>query len=82
MNTTTAPAPLGEILAVLESITTALRSDDPDKGRRLLERAVDLLHSRALDSCDRMTLRIVVDRIHRAGGRSLAQTVESCIAAG
>jgi len=79
MNAMTA-TPLQEILAHLESMTTALRSQDEDRGRSLLARTLNLLRSRPLDYCDRMTIRIVLFRIQRAGGRTMAQAVESFLA--
>lgn len=79
MNNVTTNAPLQEILAILESITAALRTDELDHGHRLLDQALALLRTRPLDSCDRMTVQIVLGRIRRAGGRSLAEAVEFCL---
>ena len=75
-------APLPEILALLESITAALRTDDQEGSRHLLQKVLDQLQNRPLDMCDQMTLRIVLGRIQRAGGRSMAQAMESCLCAG
>lgn len=81
MNTMIAPTALQEILAVLESVTAALRCDDLDRVRGLADRAMTLLQTRRLDSCDRMTLQIVLGRIHRAGGQALVQAIQSRMSA-
>jgi len=77
-----AMAPLPEILALLELITAALRSDDQEGSRVLLQKVLDEMKKRPMDLCDRMTVRIVLGRIQRAGGRSMAQAMESCLCAG
>jgi hypothetical protein len=81
MNTLMAPTALREILDLLESLVAALRADRQEQARDHLERALDLLRARPLDCCDRMTVQIVLGRVHRAGGRAMAQTVEASLKA-
>jgi hypothetical protein len=82
MNPPNATAALPEILAVLESISAALRSRDLDRTISLQERAIDLLQSRPLDACDRMILGTVLRRIRKnAGEGTIVKDLESCLLA-
>jgi len=82
MNQPRTPAPLPEILNVLESISAALRAADRDRSGELQSRAVELLRCRRLDCCERMILEKVLHRIRKAAGEaSLVQDLESCVSA-
>ncbi|HLY73289.1 MAG TPA: hypothetical protein VKU80_04155 [Planctomycetota bacterium] len=82
MNHPEATAALPEILALLESISAALRSRDLDRTISLQERAIDLLRGRPLDAGDRMILGTVLRRIRKnAGEGTIVKGLESCLLA-
>ena len=74
------PPPLPEILAVLESVTAALRTSDLERSRQLQARAAQLIRYRSLDCCDSMIVGKVLARIRRICPHpSITVDLEACL---
>ena len=74
------PAPLPEILTVLESVAAALRTSDLDRSRQLQSRAAELIRSRSLDCGDSMIVGKVMARIRRICPHpSITVDLEACL---
>ena len=82
MNQTKATLPLAEILTSMESVTSALRREDEEQTRHLQTRVIEQLRTRPLDSCDRMILGQVLNRIRKLmGSATFVRDVESRLSA-